>query len=30
MYYLSLLIDQIENTVINANNMFEGESAFQN
>lgn len=29
MYYSSTLIDQMENTVIKADSVFEGESTFQ-
>lgn len=30
MYYSSTLIEQMENNIINSDNVFEGESAFQN
>lgn len=30
MYYSSTLIEQMENNIINANAVFEGERAFQN
>lgn len=29
MYYSSTLIEQMENTVINADSVFEGESTFR-
>lgn len=29
MYYSSTLIEQMENTVINADSLFEGESTFR-
>lgn len=30
MYYSSTLIEQMENTVINTDSLFEGESTFRN